>query len=284
MRKAGLAAGEVLDIVGAAVAAGVTTDELDRVAHEAYIERGGYPSPLGYKGFTKGVCTSVNEVICHGIPDDRALREGEIVNVDVTIFLDGVHGDTNATFARRRDRPALDRADPRHQGVALPRHRGGAARRAGVGDRPRDPAARRGARLRRGPLVLRPRDRPRVPRCAVDPALRGAGDVAAPRAGDDVHDRADDHDGLVPRAPLVRRLDRGHSPTTGTTRHRVPNFIRPRNSETCYFDRCLRTHSQRMDDCPSRQRYFSKRLVADVMLGSLDYWSPGRRRSQKTNN
>jgi methionyl aminopeptidase len=98
MRKAGLAAGEVLDIVGAAVAPGVTTDELDRVAHEAYIERGGYPSPLGYKGFTKGVCTSVNEVICHGIPDDRPLGDGEIVNVDVTIFLDGVHGDTNATF------------------------------------------------------------------------------------------------------------------------------------------------------------------------------------------
>src|SRR6476661_4735191 len=98
MRKAGLAAGEVLDIVRAAVEPGVTTDELDRVAHEAYIERGGYPSPLGYKGFTKGVCTSVNEVICHGIPDDRALRDGEIVNVDVTIFLEGVHGDTNATF------------------------------------------------------------------------------------------------------------------------------------------------------------------------------------------
>ena len=98
MRKAGIAAGEVLDIVRAAVGPGVTTDELDRVAHEAYIERGGYPSPLGYKGFTKGVCTSVNEVICHGIPDDRALRDGEIVNVDVTIFLDGVHGDTNATF------------------------------------------------------------------------------------------------------------------------------------------------------------------------------------------
>ena len=98
MRKAGIAAGEVLDIVRAAVEPGVTTDELDRVAHEAYIERGGYPSPLGYKGFTKGVCTSVNEVICHGIPDDRALRDGEIVNVDVTIFLEGVHGDTNATF------------------------------------------------------------------------------------------------------------------------------------------------------------------------------------------
>ncbi len=99
MRKAGLAAGEVLDTVGAAVAAGVTTDHLDEVAHHAYIERGGYPSTLGYKGYEKSVCTSVNEVICHGIPDDRALRDGDIVNVDVTIYLDGVHGDSNATFA-----------------------------------------------------------------------------------------------------------------------------------------------------------------------------------------
>ena len=99
MRGAGLAAGEVLDQVGAAVAPGVTTDFLDGVAHNAYIERGGYPSTLGYKGYEKSVCTSVNEVICHGIPDDRPLRDGDIVNVDVTIFLDGVHGDCNATFA-----------------------------------------------------------------------------------------------------------------------------------------------------------------------------------------
>jgi methionyl aminopeptidase len=105
MRKAGLAAGEVLDAVGAAVRPGVTTDELDAVAHEAYLARGGYPSPLGYRGsggappYPKSVCTSVNEVICHGIPDDRVLRDGDIVNVDATIFLDGVHGDTNATFA-----------------------------------------------------------------------------------------------------------------------------------------------------------------------------------------
>jgi methionyl aminopeptidase len=98
MRKAGLAAGEVLDAVAAAIEPGVTTDDLDAVAHEAYIARGGYPSPLGYKGFPKSVCTSVNEVICHGIPDDRKLRDGDIVNVDVTIYLNGVHGDTNATF------------------------------------------------------------------------------------------------------------------------------------------------------------------------------------------
>ncbi|HMC69688.1 MAG TPA: type I methionyl aminopeptidase, partial [Mycobacteriales bacterium] len=73
-------------------------DELDRVAHEAHLARHVYPSPLRYKGFPKSVCTSVNEVICHGIPDDRALIEGDIVNVDVTVYVDGVHGDTNATF------------------------------------------------------------------------------------------------------------------------------------------------------------------------------------------
>jgi methionyl aminopeptidase len=98
MRVAGKAAAEVLQAVGAAVAPGVTTDELDALCHEEIIKRGGYPSPLNYGGFPKSLCTSVNEVICHGIPDDRALIDGDIVNLDVTIFLDGVHGDTNATF------------------------------------------------------------------------------------------------------------------------------------------------------------------------------------------
>ena len=98
MRTAGRAAAEVLQAVGAAVRPGVTTDELDALCHEECIKRGGYPSPLNYGGFPKSLCTSVNEVICHGIPDDRALVDGDIVNLDVTIFLDGVHGDTNATF------------------------------------------------------------------------------------------------------------------------------------------------------------------------------------------
>jgi methionyl aminopeptidase len=98
MRRAGRAAAQVLEAVGAAVRPGVTTDELDALAHAECIARGGYPSPLGYKGFPKSLCTSVNEVICHGIPDDRVLEDGDIVNLDVTIFLDGVHGDTNATF------------------------------------------------------------------------------------------------------------------------------------------------------------------------------------------
>jgi methionyl aminopeptidase len=97
MRHAGRAAAEVLHIAAAAVAPGVTTDELDAIAHEECIKRGGYPSPLNYRGYPKSLCTSVNEVICHGIPDDRPLVDGDIVNLDVTIFLDGVHGDTNLT-------------------------------------------------------------------------------------------------------------------------------------------------------------------------------------------
>ena len=98
MRVAGRAAAEVLELGAAAVAPGVTTDEIDAVVHQAYIDRGGYPSTLNYRHYPKSLCTSVNEVICHGIPDDRQLRDGDIVNLDVTIFLDGVHGDTNATY------------------------------------------------------------------------------------------------------------------------------------------------------------------------------------------
>ena len=98
MRVAGRAAAEVLAEVGAAVRPGVTTDELDAICHAACLARGGYPSPLGYNGFPKSLCTSVNEVICHGIPDSTVLADGDIVNLDVTIYLDGVHGDTNATF------------------------------------------------------------------------------------------------------------------------------------------------------------------------------------------
>jgi methionyl aminopeptidase len=98
LRAAGAAAKRVLDTVGAAVHEGVTTDELDGVAHDAYVAEGGYPSPLGYRGFPKSICTSVNEVVAHGIPDDRRLVDGDIVNCDITIYLDGMHGDCSATF------------------------------------------------------------------------------------------------------------------------------------------------------------------------------------------
>lgn len=98
LRAACQSARRVLDRLGPAVRSGVTTDELDGLAHAAYLDEGGYPSPLGYRGFPKSICTSVNEVVAHGIPDDRPLVDGDIVNCDVTIYLDGMHGDCSATF------------------------------------------------------------------------------------------------------------------------------------------------------------------------------------------
>ena len=98
MRVAGQLAAQALAEVGAAIAPGVTTDELDRVGHEFLCDHGAYPSTLGYRGFPKALCSSLNEVICHGIPDDTVLRDGDICNIDITAFIGGVHGDTNATF------------------------------------------------------------------------------------------------------------------------------------------------------------------------------------------
>ncbi|QWW18782.1 type I methionyl aminopeptidase [Schaalia sp. 19OD2882] len=98
IREAGRIAARALQAVGRAVAPGVTTDELDRIGHEYLCDHGAYPSCLGYMGYPKSLCTSVNEVICHGIPDDRPLEEGDIVNVDITAYVGGVHGDTCAMF------------------------------------------------------------------------------------------------------------------------------------------------------------------------------------------
>jgi methionyl aminopeptidase len=98
MRVAGRLAARALAEVGAHVAPGVSTDELDRIGHEFLLDHGAYPSTLGYRGFPKSLCTSLNEVICHGIPDDTVIADGDIVNIDITAYIDGVHGDTNATF------------------------------------------------------------------------------------------------------------------------------------------------------------------------------------------
>jgi len=98
MRAACRLAAQARELVGSHVAPGVTTDELDRIGHEFLCDHGAYPSTLGYRGFPKSLCSSVNEVVCHGIPDSRVIEDGDIVNIDITAFLDGVHGDTNATF------------------------------------------------------------------------------------------------------------------------------------------------------------------------------------------
>jgi methionyl aminopeptidase len=98
MRVAGRIAARALAEVGRHVVPGVTTDELDRVGHEFLCDHGAYPSTLGYRGYPKSLCTSLNEVICHGIPDDTVIADGDIVNIDITGYIGGVHGDTNATF------------------------------------------------------------------------------------------------------------------------------------------------------------------------------------------
>jgi methionyl aminopeptidase len=98
MRIAGRVAAAALVEVGNHVRPGISTDELDRIGHEAMVAAGAYPSTLNYRGYPKSLCSSVNEVICHGIPDSRRLQDGDIVNIDVTAFIEGVHGDTSATF------------------------------------------------------------------------------------------------------------------------------------------------------------------------------------------
>jgi len=98
MRIAGRIAADALVEVGRHCVPGVTTDELDRIGHEYLCDHGAYPSTLGYRGFPKSLCSSLNEVICHGIPDTTELVDGDICNIDITAFIGGVHGDTNATF------------------------------------------------------------------------------------------------------------------------------------------------------------------------------------------
>ncbi|MEY4434302.1 MAG: hypothetical protein RIR16_342 [Actinomycetota bacterium] len=98
IRRSAKLAATALEKVSEAIRPGVTTNRLDELGHEFLVANGAYPSTLGYRGFPKSMCTSINEVICHGIPDNTVLEEGDIVNVDITAFFDGFHGDTNATF------------------------------------------------------------------------------------------------------------------------------------------------------------------------------------------
>ncbi|MTA28394.1 MAG: type I methionyl aminopeptidase [Actinobacteria bacterium] len=98
MRHAGQMAADILRLAGEFVKPGMTTDDIDVFVHDLTVERGAYPSPLNYHRYPKSVCTSLNEVICHGIPDSTVIEDGDIINLDVTCFVNGVHGDTNATF------------------------------------------------------------------------------------------------------------------------------------------------------------------------------------------
>jgi len=98
MRKAGALAAEILDEVRELVVPGTTTEAINRYCHDRIVGAGAIPAPLNYKGFPKSICTSVNHVVCHGIPDDKVLKNGDILNVDVTVIVDGWHGDTSRMY------------------------------------------------------------------------------------------------------------------------------------------------------------------------------------------
>jgi methionyl aminopeptidase len=98
IRAAGKIAAQAIQLVGEHCKPGITTDELDRIGHEFIVSQGAYPSTLGYRGYPKSLCSSLNEVICHGIPDNTVLQDGDIINIDITAFKDGYHGDSNVTF------------------------------------------------------------------------------------------------------------------------------------------------------------------------------------------
>jgi methionyl aminopeptidase len=98
IRTAGKLAAQAIELAGSSIQVGMSTNQLDVIVHDFLISNGAYPSTLGYRGFPKSCCTSVNEIICHGIPDDTDIKDGDIVNIDVTAFLDGFHGDSNQTF------------------------------------------------------------------------------------------------------------------------------------------------------------------------------------------
>ena len=187
------------------------------IAHELYLAEGGYPSPLGYRGFPKSICTSVNEVVAHGIPDDRALQDGDIVNCDVTIYLDGMHGDCSATFLVGDVAPEVRGARRGDRASAWNGHRGGSARRArSATSAGRSRTALDRTRLRDRSRARRSRDRRGVPRRPVRPSLRRAARPHAAAAGDGVHHRADAH----PRGS--RRSCNGT--TVGRSRH---STVRP---------------------------------------------------------
>jgi methionyl aminopeptidase len=98
MRRAGKLAAETLDMITAHVRPGISTGEIDKLCHDYMVERGAIPATLGYRGYTKSSCTSVNHVVCHGIPGDRVLVDGDIINIDVTVILDGWHGDSSRMY------------------------------------------------------------------------------------------------------------------------------------------------------------------------------------------
>ena len=163
MRAAGRLAAETLDMITRHVRPGVSTATLDALCHEFITAHDAVPAPLNYRGYPKSICTSINHVVCHGIPGERKLENGDILNIDVTVILDGWHGDSSRMYvagtASTRARNLMDVTyEAMMRGVAR-----GEARRDAGRRRPRDPEFRGGPAVQRGARFLRPRHRPALP-------------------------------------------------------------------------------------------------------------------------
>ena len=205
MRTVCRLAAETLVLVGEKIRVGMTTDDINRIVHEDTLRQGARPAPLNYHGFPKSVCTCVNDVVCHGIPDETVLKNGDIVNVDVTHVYEGFHGDTSATFYIGTPSPQARHVVEVARRALDARHRGGEGRRAPRRHRRGDPGIRRGPGLQRRARLRRPRHRPQVPRSPAGEALRKARHGRSHPRRDDLHHRAD---GEPRRLGGRRRSDR----------------------------------------------------------------------------
>ncbi len=217
MRIAGRLAAEVLEMIEPHVKAGVTTEELDRICHDYIVDvQKAIPAPLNYKGFPKSICTSINHVVCHGIPNDKPLKDGDILNIDITVIKDGYFGDTSKMFMIGKvpewaERLCQVTQECLYKGISVVRPG------ATPGRHRRDhPEARREERLLGGARILRPRHRHRVPRGAAGAALRPRRHRPGTQGRHDLHHRADDQPG--PRArPACSATAGPRSPRTASS-------------------------------------------------------------------
>ena len=209
MRKACELTARCLDELVRMVEPGVTTEAIDRFVFEFGMDHGALPATLNYRGYTKSSCTSINHVVCHGIPDDKPLRDGDIVNIDVTYILDGWHGDSSRMYPVGTIKRAAERLlEVTHEclmrGIARD-----PARRPHRRHRRGDPDLCRSRALLGGARFLRPRRRPALPRCAEHPALWQRRRRRRDAARHDLHHRADDQSRPAACESAVGRLDGG---------------------------------------------------------------------------
>ena len=175
MRTAGRLAASVLDMIGGEVRPGVSTDDLDRICHDFIVdELGAIPAPLNYRGFPKSICTSVNHVVCHGIPGDRLLKDGDVLNIDITVIKDGYHGDTSRMFFVGKPQVLAERLATGGLRRDVARHRRSQARRSSWRHRQQNSGPCRSESILGRPRILRSRNRPRIPRGPAGAALRRA--------------------------------------------------------------------------------------------------------------